>query len=159
MMRDVIERFRYRFELWHRERREDLFGTPRTDSPHEPDHASRYADPKYAAILSESTPRFVGRIVGVYFGIIIIAAQICRFVSGFSPSARLALAIGFLTFVALWTLGSILGVVGFCKARKARRETAINSSTEAQLTTSRPCNGVSLYESPLTPSIPRFRQR
>jgi hypothetical protein len=31
MLRDVIERFRYRFEIWHRERREDLFGMRRTD--------------------------------------------------------------------------------------------------------------------------------
>ena len=30
-MGDIIERFRYRFELWRRERREDLFGVPRTD--------------------------------------------------------------------------------------------------------------------------------
>lgn len=34
-MRDIVERFRYWFELWRRERREDLFGVPRTDDDSE----------------------------------------------------------------------------------------------------------------------------
>jgi hypothetical protein len=40
MMRDVIERFRYRLQLWQRERREDLFGMPRND----PRSLREYAD-------------------------------------------------------------------------------------------------------------------
>lgn len=43
-MHEVIERFRYRFDLWRRERREDLFGPPRSDSPEEPDYLSNFSD-------------------------------------------------------------------------------------------------------------------
>jgi hypothetical protein len=31
MIQDIIERFRYRFQLWRRERQEDLFGLPRNE--------------------------------------------------------------------------------------------------------------------------------
>jgi hypothetical protein len=107
MMRDVIERFRYRFQLWHRERREDLFGMPRSDprslreytDERSPDKAN---DPSYRAVIVESTPRFVIRSVGVYFGVVIILGQLCRVALGYFPSAYFALSIVFLVFVALW---------------------------------------------------------
>ena len=129
-MRDIIERFRYRFQLWRREQREDLLGPPGTHLPDFFDHTSVYAKPKYAVLLTESTPRAVVRSVGVYFGIIIIAAQICRFVTGFLPSARFVLSMGFLVFVGLWTLGMILSTVDLCKARKAHRDEATKSSNQ-----------------------------
>lgn len=128
MIRDIIERFRYRFELWRRERREDLFGTPRTDPLDASDDASRYADPKYAVILSESTARFLGRIVFTYFGVVFLAAQICWLVAGLFPFVRLAVGISFLVFTGVWTLASIFSTLGFCKARKAHREEATKSS-------------------------------
>src|SRR6266545_6505051 len=114
MMRDVIERFRYRFELWHRERREDLFGVPRSDPRTFREYSaqqttSRWNDPKYEVILTEPTWSSIGRGVGVYFGITIIAAQICWILAGFFPTARYPLAIVFVVFVCLWTLAVIIG--------------------------------------------------
>jgi hypothetical protein len=58
-------------------------------------------DPKYQAILTESRPRFVIRIVGVYFAIIFIAAQLFRLVGGFIPGARFGIGISLLVFVGL----------------------------------------------------------
>src|SRR6266403_5408538 len=131
MMREIIERFRYRFQLWRREQREDLLGPPGTHLADFFDHTSVYAKPKYAVLLTESTPRAVVRSVGVYFGIIIIAAQICRLVAGFLPSARFGLSIGFLVFVGLWTLGMVLSTVDLYKARKAHRDEATKSSNQS----------------------------
>ena len=159
MIHDVIERFRYRFQLWRREQREDWFGAPGTHLPDFFD-TSVYAKPKYAVLLTESTPRAVVRSVGVYFGIIIIAAQICRLVAGFLPSARFGLSIGFLVFVGLWTLGMVLSTVDLHKARKAHRDEATKSSNQSlQLTAGRRDDQVSVHEPPFTPSVPRFRQR
>ena len=45
MMRDIIDGFRYRFELWRREQREEYFGAPRDGSAEEePGYVSFYAD-------------------------------------------------------------------------------------------------------------------
>ena len=65
-MGDVIERFRFRFQLWHRERREDLFGMPGTDPRSLREYAverspDKSNDPTYRAVMIESTPRFVNR--------------------------------------------------------------------------------------------------
>jgi|SRR6266403_3067040 len=130
MMREIIERFRYRFQLWRREQREDLLGPPGTHLADFFDHTSVYAKPKYAVLLTESTPRAVVRSVDVYFGIIIIAAQICRFVAGFLPSARFVLSVGFLVFVGLWMLGMIFSTVDLCNARKAHPDEATKSSNQ-----------------------------
>ena len=160
MIHDVIERFRYRFQLWRREQSEDWLGPPGTHLPDFFDHTSVYAKPKYAVLLTESTPRAVVRSVGVYFGIIIIAAQIFRLVAGLLPSARFVLSIGFLVFVGLWTLGLILSTVSLYKARKAHRDEANKSSNQSlQPTADRRDDQISVHEPPFTPSIPRFRQR
>jgi hypothetical protein len=83
MIRDIFERFGYRFELWRREQREEYFGTPRTGPP---DYVSHYTDRNRTVLLAESTSRCVGRSVWIYFGIIIILTQLCRIVGGLFPS-------------------------------------------------------------------------
>ena len=60
MIRDVIERFRYRFQLWSREGSEDYFGRS-SDSPVEEDYVSYYTDRDQITLLTESTMRMVGR--------------------------------------------------------------------------------------------------
>ena len=45
-MRDIIERFRYRFQLWHREQREDLVGVPRSDSRTIREYAAEQRSPR-----------------------------------------------------------------------------------------------------------------
>src|SRR5687768_8032223 len=81
-MRELIERFRYRFELWRRDRREDLLGVPRTDPLEHPVHLLPHADPKSAAIPSkpETTAEagrplpLSGKIAAIYLIIVGITA-------------------------------------------------------------------------------------
>jgi hypothetical protein len=136
MMSELIERFRYRLQLWHRDRREDLFGMPRSDprslreytDEHSPDKAN---DPGYRAVIVESMPRFVIRGVGVYFGVVIILAQLCRVALAYFPSARFAVSIVFLVLVAFWTFGMVLGTIDFCRRRKAYWEEVTKSSNKS----------------------------
>lgn len=160
-MRDVIERFRYRFQLWRRERREDLFGTPRSGLPEERDYVSHYSDPKRAELLKESTLKSVGRLAGAYFGIIVIVAQLSLMISRFIPSARFALGVIFLVFAGFWTLVTIFFEIDLRKARKQyRQQQATKSSNQSiQLTAGRADDPVTIHEPPYTPSFPRFRQR
>ncbi len=63
MIRDVIDRFRYRFELWWREQRDDWIGPPGTHLPDVHDYASpkllsMMDNPKYEVLLTESTRCF-----------------------------------------------------------------------------------------------------
>ena len=146
MIQDVIERFRYRFELWRRERQEDLLGLPRNDprslrqyraersAPH---RWFKQGDPKYQVILTESTPRFVIRIVGVYFAIIFIAAQLFRLIGGFIPEVRFGVGISLVVFIGLWTLLSISTTIDFCRRRKAQREATTSSNKSLQPTAGR----------------------
>jgi hypothetical protein len=125
MIHDVTERFRYRFDFWRRERREDLFGVPRDDPRTLREYSverttARWSDAKYKDMLTETPSRSVLRGIGLYFGIAIIVASICWFISGFAPSARHALAVVFVVFVCVWTLVTIIGVFDLMKARASR---------------------------------------
>jgi hypothetical protein len=146
MIQDVIERFRYRFELWRRERQEDLLGLPRNDPrslrQYRAERSARHRwfkqdDPKYQVILIESTPRFVIRIVGVYFAIIFIAAQLFRLIGGFIPGVRFGVGISLVVFIGLWTLLSISTTIDFCRRRKAQREATTSSNKSLQPTAGR----------------------
>jgi hypothetical protein len=161
MMNDVIERFRYRFELWRRERREDLFGTPHSGPPEERDYVSHFPDPKRAVLLTESTFSSIGRTGAAHFGSIALFAYICVIVASFIPLLRFPIGIIFVVFVSLWTLLAIFFEIDLRKARKQyRQQQATKSSNPSlQLTAGRPDNPVSIHEPPYTPSIPRFRQR
>jgi hypothetical protein len=164
MMHDVIERFRYRFELWRRERREDsMWGGKWPElSPEPRDRISYYLDdPKRAELLIESTLKSIGRFAGAYFGIIVLASQICLVISRFIPSARFALGVIFLVFTALWTLVMIVSEIDLRKVRNHyRQQQATESSNQSmQLTADRRDDPISIHEPPYTPSFPRFRQR
>jgi hypothetical protein len=93
-MRDVIERFRYRFELWRRERREDSFWRlgPRVANLGEP---AVWENPKYEILWTESTSSFIVREVSLYIAIILIISNIGFFIDRSFPSARLAVGIVF----------------------------------------------------------------
>lgn len=118
-MRDIIERFRYRFELWQRERREDLLGVPRTEPLGHP--PTKWDDPKYQAILTESTPKFVCRVLVVYVTMTLIAAQVGGLLARFVPSSRYPLLVALIIFVCGWTLLSIFVIFNLARARKRRR--------------------------------------
>jgi len=150
-MRETIERFRYRFELWRRERREDLSGEPRTDPRSLREYrresraeksaerwSSRLSDPKWVLLLTESKWRSIVRGIGVYLGVIIIASMLCRLLVTCFPAAQSAAFILFLVIVGFWTLVTIPGEIDFYKARKGFQDGAIKSSNQTlQPTTGR----------------------
>jgi hypothetical protein len=162
MIRDVIQRFSYRFRLWRREQLEDYaISIPRADTD-KPDYLSYYIEhPKYMELVTESTLKSIGRIFGAYFGVLILASQLCFFIARSVPATRLVLGVVFVAFTGLWTLSTIFGEVRLRKARRQYREQqAIKSSNQAlQLTADRRDEPVSIHEPPFDPSFPRFRQR
>jgi drug/metabolite transporter superfamily protein YnfA len=160
-MNELIDRFRYRFQLWRREQREVWFGPPGSHGPDLGDYMPDYSDAKRVVLLKESTVRSAGRSFLAYFGIIIIASQICLVMGRFIPSARFGLAITFLVFVGLWTLVSISFYIGLRKARRQyRQQQATKSSSQPiQLTAGHSESNVSVHESAFRPAMPRFRQR
>jgi hypothetical protein len=151
MMRELIHRFSYRFELWRRDLREDLSGEPRTDPRSLREYrrenrakksaelwSARLSDPKWVLLLTESTWRSVVRSIGVYLGAIIIAALLCRLLVACFPAAQFAAFILLLVLVSFWTLVTIPGEIDFYKARKGFQDGAIKSSNQAlQPTTGR----------------------
>jgi uncharacterized membrane protein (DUF485 family) len=130
MMSELIERFRYRFQLWRREERDDYFGAS-TAPPEEEDYVSYYTARNRVVLLKESAVRLVGRSVQAYFGIIIIVSWICWVLGRFIPSIRFGLGVGFLVFVGIWTLATILGTVRLSKARKQYRAQANKTSNQS----------------------------
>ena len=120
-MRELIDRLRYRFVLWRRERREDLFGAPGGDPYEEARDTSHYHDPRNVAIITESTPRFVVRFAIVLFGGIAILAVIDCLVAVLWPPARHAADIIVVVLVAVWTIGIGFTMLDMCKARRMQR--------------------------------------
>ena len=162
MIRDVIERFSYRFRLWRREQLENYaISIPRADED-KPDYLSFYVKhPKYIELVTESTLKSVGRLAGAYFGIIVLASQFCLMAGMVVPTLRFTLGVVFLTFAILWTFITIFGEFRLRKARKQYREQQKmkSSNRTMQLTVGRSDNHVSVHESAFRPAMPRPRQR
>ena len=116
MIHELLERFRYRFELWRREQR-DTGGTPqKRDTSHSD-------DPRNAAIITESTSRFVFRAAAVFFGgIAILAIFVYGLTASFWPSARHVADIIMLTLGAVWSLGIVLTALDIRIARRRHRD-------------------------------------
>jgi hypothetical protein len=160
MIHDVIERVRYRFELWRRERREDSFWRHAPELSR--DRLSFFLDhPKRAELLTESTLKSVGRLAGTYFGIIVLASQICLLIAIFIPSARFALGVIFLLFTGLWTVVMVFSEIDLRETRKLYRDeqTTKSSNQAMQLTAGRSESEVSIHERAFRPAMPRPRQR
>ncbi len=122
-MSEAIDRFRYRFELWRRERHEySWWGGKWPELSSGCDRTSYFADQKRAILLKESTVRSIGRTGLAYFGVIIIVSQILFVIGRLIPSARFALGIVFLVFLGVWTLGMLWTEVDLRKARKEYRQ-------------------------------------
>ncbi len=159
MIREVIERFTYRFELWRREQREDYSGPIRGASDsEEPDYVSHFS--KHPELVTESTYVSIGRNVA-FFGIISLVAYLCFWVCLFFPALRFAVGVVFIVFCCFWMLGAVLFQIDLQKARKQYREReAKKSSNQAmQLTAGRSESHVTIHESAFRPSMPRPRQR
>jgi hypothetical protein len=158
MMRDVIDRFRYRFQLWRREQRDDYLDAPRTGPQEEPDYVEHFS--KHPELVTESSFVSIGRRVG-FFGIISIAAYICFWIIRLFPALRFAVGVVFVVFVCLWTLGGIFFEIDLHRARKQyrQREAKKSSNQAMQLTAGRSEPHVSVHESAFRPTMPRPRQR
>src|SRR5690242_12287700 len=109
MMRDLIDRFRYRFQLWWREQREDFTGQPaRLADLGEP---SIWDDPKYEVLLAEPTHSFIVREASLYVGVILIVSNISFLIDKFFPGARHAVGVTFIVLVGVWTLLTALMII------------------------------------------------
>ena len=159
-MSELIERFRYRFELWRRERRKDLFGPPGTHLSDLDDYAPPVSPKLQALRKSESIPRFLIRSVGLYFCIIILLAQFGRLIDHFFPFARFAVFVVFIVLVSVWTFIAVVCTIAEYKTRKRLRAGDTKSSNQSlQLTAGHRDDHPSIHETAFTPKMPRFRQR
>jgi hypothetical protein len=125
MLRDVIERFRYRFELWRRERREEWGGTrekpvPISDGGRDEDPCQSIP-PQKRIILTDPTPRFVLRTLVPYLAILVILVLGCRLLGIFVPVLAYACSIAAIILAILWTLTTALGTTHICKQRREYR--------------------------------------
>ena len=161
MIRDTIDRFRYRFELWCRERREYSFWRgPWPELSRESRQPAIWEDPKYQILWTESTARFIVREVSLYVGIVLLLSDIAFVIDKHFRFARNAVGIIFLWLVGIWTLLAVLMVIDMIKKRKAYRLKNPKSSNQPlQLTADRHDDRVTLHEPPFNPNFPRFRQR
>jgi hypothetical protein len=158
MIRDLIKRFSYRFELWRREQREEYLGIPRSGPPEQRDYISHFS--KHPQLVTESTFVSIGRRTA-YFSSTALVAYICFLIGRFFPALRFAVGVVFVVFFSLWTLGAVLFEIDLPRARKQYREReAKKSSNQAmQLTASRSDSNVSNHENAFRPAMPRLRQR
>ena len=132
-MRELIERFRYRFHLWWRDEREDFAGAFKFEPPLDVDF-DPYApgSPQIEALRrSESIPKFLIKSIGVYLCILFLIAQGCRLTAILIPSARFVASILFLVLASLWTVFWIVFTILEYKIRKARRRAAKESSNKS----------------------------
>ena len=122
-MSDLIERFRYRFDLWRREQREDSFWRPEP-TVLDLGPASKWNDPKYRALLTESTSKFVLRGFGVYVGGLMFSTAMARLILRYAPTAQFTALVALLVLVSFWTLFSVSSAINIRNKRKAYREQA-----------------------------------
>jgi hypothetical protein len=122
MLQDVIERFRYRFQLWHRERREDsMFSREPRDCQATPDDSWRSIAPKHRVILMGSTPRFIVRTLVIYLAILSIIVASCLLLGSFVAPLRYVCLIAAILLGAIWTLTNVLGTSLILKQRREYR--------------------------------------
>jgi len=99
-MRDIIERFAYRYELWRKERYDD---TPR--------EVKIYSK-------NESIPRMAIRHIYTWLIGIGILTGIGRIVVIYFPAIAFGVFITGLLLLALWTFGAITVFIGELRAKK-----------------------------------------
>jgi hypothetical protein len=127
MLRDIIERFSYRFEVWRRQEAPDYFGVQRAAPA---DLGPKLAkDPKRRVVLTEPTLTFIARGFVTYFGIVGIVAIICRIGIGSFPGARVGIIIGFIVFACVWGTAVAQVFWNLSRARQDYRSEATDHLT------------------------------
>jgi hypothetical protein len=137
MLQDLIERFRYRFQLWRREQREDWIGPPGTRLPNyreymqeasaaarveRPEDSWRSIAPKNRVVLMGSTPRFIVRTLTIYLAVLVIVLVGCFLLGTFVPLLHYVCLIAAIVLGTTWTLMNLLGTAHILKQRKQYRE-------------------------------------
>ena len=125
MLQDVIERFRYRFELWRREQGADWKAPTgervSASSEEKPEDSWQSVPPEKRVILTDSTSRFVVRTLVPYLAILVIIVFGCRLLGTFVPVLAYPCSIAAIILAILWTLTIALGTTRICKQRKGYR--------------------------------------
>jgi hypothetical protein len=125
MLQDVIERFRYRFELWRRERLADLRGADGkpVSRPYleKEDPLESLAPAEVRAVLTNSTSRFVIGLVVPYLSVLVILVVSLYLLGTFFPILHFACSIASVVLGVLWTLFCALGASEIYKKRKQYR--------------------------------------
>ena len=135
-MSELVERFRYRFQLWWRGQRQEWIPAPGTHFP--PDDEVASAAIEELARRPESLWVVPIRAVGGYLAIVVIVGQICRLVAFFVPSARVPMIAVFVIFFSLWTLIMYRFTVNLYRTKKKfLREAAESSNQSPQPTAGR----------------------
>jgi hypothetical protein len=114
MIQDIVERLRYRFELWTRGD-PPYFGVPSRANEMESKLAS---DPKRKVVLTERTVMFIARVFISYFVPVGVVAIICRVFIAFFPSARHGIIIGFFVLACIWAVGAVRVIANLSSARR-----------------------------------------
>ncbi|SRR6266478_3117619 len=125
MLQDVIERFRYRFELWRRQQGAD-WKRPTGErvaasSEEKAEDSWQSVPPDKRVILTDSTPRFLVRTLVPYLAILVILVLSCRLLGIFVPVLAYACSIAAIILAILWTLTIALGTTRICKQRREYR--------------------------------------
>jgi hypothetical protein len=105
MMSEVLERFRYRFQLWRREQGEDLFSS----APHEVKIYNK----------NESIPRIAIRHIFTWLMGVGIATGIGRIFVIYFPRIAFGMSLAVLALLVLWTFAAITVFIGEWRAKKA----------------------------------------
>ena len=109
-MSDVVERLRYRFQLWRRSQREDWVGPPGTHLPDLRD----YIPPDSPGALTarkESVATILFRGVFRYALVVFVLREAARLLTRWAPNWRSDIGTLLVVLVCLWTI-----VVVFCVA-------------------------------------------
>jgi uncharacterized membrane protein YcjF (UPF0283 family) len=117
MMRDLVERFSYRFHLWLREQRGDFRNADSTRPI-----AQIYRK-------DESIPQMVIRHVGVLLGGIIILTGIARIIDVFAPKAAFAVFVVLVILIPFWVFAGVASLIGEWSAKKQRAPDTPNHLT------------------------------
>ena len=143
-MSELVERFRYRFQLWRKEQREDWIGPPGT-------HLPQVGPPGLSGW------RLLFRSGGAYLVIVLLLTRVAAILSRAFPDGRFAIFLLLAFVIAFLTLSFVIAVVS---GWTPRQDDASKSSNQTmQLTADRTESTPSVHETAFVPKMPPFRQR
>jgi hypothetical protein len=107
MMRDLIERFGYRYRLWVAEKRGERLGAGSTSE------TLIYRE-------DEAVPKMVIRHIGALLGGILVLTGVGRTIVIHAPKAAFAVFVVVVVLVSLWIILGVFTLIGEWSAKKAR---------------------------------------